>query len=303
MPLNWGGISTEGGDMPEDVRQATKSMLDRVGDEVATALQARGIPLHRSPLFRPFSLTVARDDVKVLVGFSTSTGIPERWWIEQAGILDHNAISQFLQEQQGKDVLAVLSLPRPDAPHLGGGITVAAAAHVAEIERQSLLGSLGDISHVPHLEPHLRSFLADHPDHDRNVFVMMRFNNSEQMTQVYASIKSALAARGMTAIRADDRDYTGELWSNIEVYLTGCKYGIAVFEDIDQRDYNPNVSLELGYLMGRGKRTLLLKEQRLPRLPTDVVHRLYKEFDMFDIQGSIDREVGRWIDVDLRVGR
>ena len=161
------------------------------------------------------------------------------------------------------------------------------------------LGKLGDISHVRHLETYLRQFLQDHPDPDKNVFVMMRFNDTEQMKTVYETIKSTLATRGMTAIRADDRDYTGELWSNIEVYLTGCRYGIAVFEDIDQRDYNPNVSLELGYLMGRGKRTLLLKEKRLPRLPTDVVHRLYKEFDMFDIANSVEREVGRWIDVDL----
>ncbi|SMY00182.1 hypothetical protein BLIN101_03430 [Brevibacterium linens] len=163
------------------------------------------------------------------------------------------------------------------------------------------LNKLGDISHVRHLDHSLRQFLEDHPQPDRNVFVMMRFNNTDQMKQVYESLKSALATRGMHAVRADDRDYTGELWSNIEVYLTGCQYGIAVFEDVDQRDYNPNVSLELGYLMGRGKRTLLLKEKRLPNLPSDVVHRLYKEFDIFDIANSIEREVGQWIDVDLKL--
>lgn len=26
-----------------------------------------------------------------------------------------------------------------------------------------------------------------------------------------------------------------------------------MFEDVEQRDFNPNVSLELGYLMGRGE--------------------------------------------------
>jgi hypothetical protein len=51
--------------------------------------------------------------------------------------------------------------------------------------------------------------------------------------------------------------------------------------------------------MGRGKRTLLLKEKRLPRMPTDVVHRLYKEFDLFDIENSIKREIKRWVSVDL----
>ena len=163
------------------------------------------------------------------------------------------------------------------------------------------LGKLGDIQHVRHLENDLRRFLEDHPEPSRNVFVMMRFSDTAQMKQIHQAIVDGLKEHGMNAVRADDRDYTGELWSNIEVYLTGCQYGIAVFEDIDQRDFNPNVSLELGYLMGRGKRTLLLKEKRLPKVPTDVVHRLYKEFDGYDIENSIKREVGQWISRDLRI--
>jgi hypothetical protein len=97
------------------------------------------------------------------------------------------------------------------------------------------------------------------------------------------------------------RDYTGELWSNIEVYMTCSMYGVAVFEDIDKRDFNPNVSLELGYMLANRRRCLILKEQRLPDLPADVVHRLYKPFDMFDIERSVSREVARWVDVDLGI--
>jgi hypothetical protein len=81
--------------------------------------------------------------------------------------------------------------------------------------------------------------------------------------------------------------------------MTCCHYGVAVFEDIDRLDFNPNVSLELGYMMGHRKRTLILKEQRLPNLPADVVHRLYKPFDMFAITDSVSREVRRWVEVDL----
>lgn len=130
---------------------------------------------------------------------------------------------------------------------------------------------------------------------------MIRFSDTPQMQQIHQGTVEGLEEHGMSAVRADDRDYTGELWSNIEVYLTGCQYGIAVFEDINQSDYNSNVSLELGYLMGLGKRTLLLKEKRLPELPTDVVHRLYKEFDGYDIENSIKREIGEWTTKDLRI--
>jgi len=38
----------------------------------------------------------------------------------------------------------------------------------------------------------------------------MRFNDTDQMKQVYKTIKTALASRGMHAVRADDRDYTGD---------------------------------------------------------------------------------------------
>lgn len=74
---------------------------------------------------------------------------------------------------------------------------------------------------------------------------------------------------------------------------------VSVFEDIDHRDFNPNVSLELGYMLGKHKRCLILKERRLQQLPTDVVNRLYKPFDAFDIEGSIGSQVLEWIDNDL----
>lgn len=300
MPLNWPGAFTHGGNLPDEVQAQVRELLDEFGDAVAASLRTVGLPPHASPIFRPFSLAVIRDQTQVLVGFSPASGMATLNWIDQPGDRFHPAaMVDLVQNRLGRQIAAVVALPRPEDPGRVVRIQVAAAEHAREVETMHSLGKLGDISHVRHLETYLRQFLQDHPDPDKNVFVMMRFNDTEQMKTVYETIKSTLATRGMTAIRADDRDYTGELWSNIEVYLTGCRYGIAVFEDIDQRDYNPNVSLELGYLMGRGKRTLLLKEKRLPRLPTDVVHRLYKEFDMFDIANSVEREVGRWIDVDL----
>lgn len=176
----------------------------------------------------------------------------------------------------GLDATAATARTRRELPSRGMGVAV---AHANEVETMNALGKVGDIAHVRHLEPYLRNFLDDHPEPGRNVFIMMRFSVTDQMKQIHDAIVTGLAEHGMNAVRADDRDYTGDLWSNIEVYLTGCQYGIAVFENIDQRDYNPNVSLELGYLMGRAKRTLLLKEKRLPNMPSDVVHRLYKEFD------------------------
>ena len=41
------------------------------------------------------------------------------------------------------------------------------------------------------------------------------------------------------------------------------------------------------------------KVLQLPVLPADVIHRLYKPFDVFSISDTIRTLILRWIDVDL----
>jgi hypothetical protein len=38
--------------------------------------------------------------------------------------------------------------------------------------------------------------------------------------------------------------------------------------------------------------------RRNPR-KADIVHKLYKPWDSYDIEGSVTEAVGRWVDVDL----
>ncbi|WAC53240.1 hypothetical protein [Frigoribacterium sp. SL97] len=302
MGLNWPGVSSVGGDMGDEARIETKQLIDEFGDALARNLARLGLPEYASPFFRPFSLVISRDESQVLLGLAAASGVSELFWIDHAaGIFPPAEMASLLTGRLNWKPSAIVALPLANDPRRAESVEAVAAAHAKEAETMSALSKLGNIDHVRHLEPDLRTFLEDHPEPSRNVFIMMRFGASEQMTQIHSAIVAGLAEHGMNAVRADDRDYTGELWSNIEVYLTGCQYGIAVFEDIEQRDYNPNVSLELGYLMGRGKRTLLLKEKRLPNMPSDVVHRLYKEFDGYDIENSVKREVATWITRDLRI--
>lgn len=288
--------------MDAAVRKEVRELIDDFGDALSAALARLGLPPHASPFFRPFSLVAVRDSGQVLIGLGPAVGMAHLTWLYQpTQFYALPAMVDLLKNQLGWEISAVLSLPLPDDPQRTAKIEAVAAAHANEVETLNSLSKLGDIDHVRHLEPYLRKFLEDHPEPSRNVFIMMRFSDSPQMKEIHQAIVAGLAEHGLNAVRADDRDYTGEVWSNIEVYLTGCQYGIAVFEDIEKRDFNPNVSLELGYLMGRAKRSLLLKEKRLPNMPSDVVHRLYKEFDGFDIVNSIKREIGIWITRDLRI--
>lgn len=61
--------------------------------------------------------------------------------------------------------------------------------------------------------------------------------------------------------------------------MAACDLGVAVFEQLVEPDFNPNVSLEVGYMLAQKKKLLLLKERSLPRLSSDLVGHLYKEFD------------------------
>ena len=71
-----------------------------------------------------------------------------------------------------------------------------------------------------------------------------------------------------------------EILYNILTCLHGCGLGIAVFDMIEEKSFNPNVSLELGYLLGLKKPVCLLKEKSLVTLPSDLVGKLYREFDV-----------------------
>ncbi len=74
-----------------------------------------------------------------------------------------------------------------------------------------------------------------------------------------------------------------------------------MFEEIDRSDFNPNISLELGYALGR--RRLLLKDRRMPRLPTDTCGKIYRDFDAYDVQSSLTAQVEAWCEADLGLTR
>ena len=71
--------------------------------------------------------------------------------------------------------------------------------------------------------------------------------------------------------------------------------GIAVFERIESDDFNPNVSLEVDYMMATGRPVCLLKDKTLRALPSDLVGRLYKSFDAQDPNDLISTVLRQWV--------
>jgi nucleoside 2-deoxyribosyltransferase len=126
---------------------------------------------------------------------------------------------------------------------------------------------------------------------DANVFIMMRFRPMEPFQKIENAIKGALSRFGLIARLANVRE--GILWNNIEQYMQSCSLGIAVLEEIDEREPDPNVFLELGYMFGQARPCLLLKEDRMS-LPADLGGHAFRPFDMFKIHETVSAEVANW---------
>jgi hypothetical protein len=141
----------------------------------------------------------------------------------------------------------------------------------------------------------LKKFRKDYPDRRKCAFIMMRFGATKAHTDIVESIRNALSAHGINALRADDKDYHDDLFWNILTYIYSCSFGIAVFERIEQEEFNPNVSLEVGYMMALRKPVLLLKDRTLRNLNTDLMGKLYKTFDPQSISGSVKPQLLRWM--------
>jgi CheY-like chemotaxis protein len=166
-----------------------------------------------------------------------------------------------------------------------------------------LLSSASSIVPVSHakLERAVRAFLADTTNgcanYDKNVFIMTRFQHgSRELEKIDVALRTTLSANGLIAHRADDRCYPDDrnLWDNVCTYMIGCKYGIAILEDIIQDEFNPNVALEYGFMRGLGKEVLLLKEQRFkPR--ADIMGTLWDEFDILNIGPDVEGAITRWL--------
>lgn len=125
---------------------------------------------------------------------------------------------------------------------------------------------------------------------------MMRFGKTKAHGEIVKAIRDTLMNYELSGLRADDKDYHEDLFPNIQTYMHGCQFGIAVFERIEQEDFNPNIALEVGYMLALRKPVLLLKDKTLKHLQTDLVGKLYRPFDPQDPAATIPREVNRWLE-------
>ena len=149
-----------------------------------------------------------------------------------------------------------------------------------------------------HLATGVEDFVKRVGNYDNNVFLVMPFGPDAELSTCRTSMAVLLKSKGYKLYRADDKEYEDGLWDKICIYMLGCKYAIAVFKEVSGISYNANVGIEIGFMTALNKRILILKDSCLPKLPGDLIHKLYHPVKFSDV-ATVEREVGKWFD-DLK---
>lgn len=174
---------------------------------------------------------------------------------------------------------------------------------------------LGQVAHTvvppalapPSLIPGLQKFLQQHP-FETNVFGMTRFPEAGESNKDPDPVKPALEVarevcrlHGLQFHLASDRAINDDLWTNVAAHMWASQYGIAFFEDRRNRGLNYNLTIEVGSMLITGRRCALLKDSSIPRMPTDLVGKIYKSVDLGKTK-SISDALHLWIRDDLNLG-
>jgi hypothetical protein len=164
-----------------------------------------------------------------------------------------------------------------------------------EITPETLKAHTSRTAHPIEITESLAQFRQDHPDPSKVAFIMMKFGRTRAHARITKAVRDTLNGVGIAAVRADEKEYHPQLFNNIQTYTHGCRIGIAIFERLESNEFNPNVSLELGYMMALGKEVCLLKDSTQSSLPTDLVGSLYRTFDPQSPDRDIRTELLRWL--------
>ena len=163
---------------------------------------------------------------------------------------------------------------------------------------------------VPHtfapveiLQP-LETFLQDHP-FDRNVFGMTRFPSEDAADDPLIGgievAREVLSKHGLELHLASDRAMSDDLWVNVAAHMWASRFGVAFIEDKAGTGINYNLTLEVGAMLMTGRRIALLKDKSVPKMPTDVVGKIYKSVNL-DRPKTVATVLHKWVRDDIGLG-
>ncbi|MCD6057752.1 MAG: hypothetical protein K0Q89_1282 [Thermomicrobiales bacterium] len=177
----------------------------------------------------------------------------------------------------------------------------------SDIERQRLrlMKLLREVVEFPPHHMRHEQFLAQFhgvATFDKSVFVMTKFPDPKkpapvdaQLVAVIQAVRDTVQNCGYVARIASDSQYHPILWDNVELYLLGCRRGIAIVEDKYLPELNPNVAMEWGWMRGMGRNVLYLVEKDFKKQRADWGGLIESQFDWANPGPDIKAGVQAWL--------
>lgn len=298
--LTSGGMATIGGDLSNDQQKEVNSLIKQFADIVFKLGRTLQVPASVLTIKQATYLFVGKDKVNTHIIFAITAEQNQLNYrdFSKNGIIPLQALVHQIRIEIGEVVWA-FSLPRYSSDEERMNIiTQMSEQYVNSIlqaqhkkERKPLEESIDN----PEIASGIEKFRRDYPRNQKIAFIIMQFGKTKIHDEIIDNIKKILSKHNIIALRADDKEYMDDLFQNVKVYLHSCDFGIAVYERILTNDFNPNVSLEVGYLLGMNKNVLLLKDKTLSTLNTDLAGKLYKEFDTDNVKETIKESLEKWL--------
>lgn len=148
-------------------------------------------------------------------------------------------------------------------------------------------------------------------DSSKNCFVMMRYRHGEKFREIEKIIRETFKRHGISAGFAKDKNQNPLLWSNVCTFMDHARFGIAVFDGIDcykegEPRANPNVCLELGYMLAKGADCLLLcdtanQSGQQVKLFTDLAGHIVVPFNSEQLGKSFQDKISTWIQQRVQI--
>ena len=137
-------------------------------------------------------------------------------------------------------------------------------------------------------------------DYDNSVFIMTKFPDdsspvASDLQTVIDLVRTGIEARDFLPRVASDNTFHNLLWANVELYMLACRRGVVIVEDKSKDEFNPNVTMEWGWMLGMGREILFLKERKFGRMRADQLGMNYEEFDWKDPKPGIEAALDKWL--------
>lgn len=298
--LTSGGFSNIGGDIPEDDRKTPNEIVKIFGQKIKKYALTLQVPASQLKVQQCTFLFIGKDSSNLHFVFADAPGNNSIIYrdFSASGRIELQSLVHQIRIEIG-DVVWAFSSPINASP-------TELEEHIQKIVEQ-YVNTVLESQHKPdkkisqeavsspEIASGLEKFRVDYPIGKKTAFIIMQFKDTKPHRAIIKNIKDNLEKFGIVALRADDKEYMDDLFLNIKTYMHACDFGIAVLERITEDDFNPNVSLEIGYMFGMGKNVLLLKDRTLKSLHTDLAGKLYKEFDTTNIEDTLPAQIEKWL--------